>query len=109
MAKRASKESPPRPRLTVDITPVLKRRIKVAAAAREMPVSAYVARVLEEAVPVAEPVAKGPDGVITPDMMRRAARLRAEQRGPFPEDSADLIREARQHRHAGRGVQWKSS
>lgn len=98
MAKRASHAAVSRPRLTVDIGPALKRRIKVAAAAQDMPVSAYVERVLEQAVPVSEAVVKASDGAITSNMMRRAEQLRAEQRAPFPEDSADLIREARQQR-----------
>lgn len=99
MTKKATKEAASRPRLTVDIGPALKRRIKVAAAAQDMPVSAYVARVLEQAVPVSEAVVKASDGAITPNMMRRAEQLRAEQRAPFPEDSADLIREAREQRY----------
>ena len=65
-----------------------------------MPVSAYVARVLEQAVPVSEAVVKASDGAITSNMMRRAKQLRAEQRAAFPEDSADLIREAREQRHS---------
>ena len=100
MAKRTAKQTAPRPRLTVDISPVLKRRIKVAAAAQDMPVSAYITGVLEQAVPVAEPIAKAPDGAITSDMLLRAKRLRSEQAEPFPEDSADLIREARAQRQA---------
>lgn len=99
MTKKATQEAASRPRLTVDIGPALKRRIKVAAAAQDMPVSAYVARVLEQAVPVSEAVVKASDGAITSNMMRRAEQLRAEQRAPFPEDSADLIREVREQRH----------
>ena len=87
------------PRLTVDISPALKRRIKVAAAAQDMPVSAYVARVLGQVVPASEAVVKASDGAISSNMTRRAEQLRAEQRAPFLEDSADLIREAREQRH----------
>jgi hypothetical protein len=64
-----------------------------------MPVSAYIARMLEQAVPAADTVAKASDGTISPEMIRRAAALRAEQKVPFPKDSADLIREAREQRH----------
>ena len=98
--KKATKRGSSRPRLTVDISPTLKRRIKVAAAAREMPVSAYIARVLEQAVPAADAVTNASDGTINPEMIRRAAPLRAEQKRPFPVDSADLIWEAREHRDA---------
>ncbi len=89
-----------RPRLTVDINPALKRRIKVAAAAQDLPVSAYIAQVLEQAVPVAETVTSASDGVVTAAMTRRAATLRKEQASPFTEDSAELIREAREQRHS---------
>ena len=98
--KRTNRHAASRPRLTVDINPALKRRIKVAAAAQDMPVSSYVARVLEQAVPAAEAVAKPSDGAITSAMIRHAEKLRAEQGAPFPEDSADLVREGREHRDA---------
>jgi len=86
--RRMNKRAASRPRLTVDINPSLKRRIKVAAAAQDIPVSSYVARVLEEAVPGADAVAKQSDGAITSSMVRHAEKLRAEQGAPFPEDSA---------------------
>jgi hypothetical protein len=97
---RTNKRAASRPRLTVDISPALKRRIKVAAAAQDIPVSSYVARVLEQTVPAADIAAKSSDGEITSAMMRHAEKLRAEQKVPFPEDSADLIRESRKQRHA---------
>src|SRR6266849_6476934 len=59
-----------RPRLTVDISPALKRRIKVAAAAQDVPVSAYIANVLDRVVPAAETVAKGSDGTIASPKIR---------------------------------------
>lgn len=101
MAKQTAKHvRTPRPRLTVDITPGLKRRIKVAAAAQDLPVSAYVTGVLEQAVPAAEVSEKAADGAISSGMIRRAERLRAEQALAFPEDSADLIREDRVRRQS---------
>lgn len=96
--KKATKRATSRPRLTVDISPTLKRRIKIAAAAQDMPVSACIARVLEQAVPATDTVTKASDGTISSKMIRRAATLRAEQKAPFPEESADLIREAREQR-----------
>ena len=95
MRNATKKSGRSRPRLTVDISPALKRRIKVAAAAQDVPVSAYIANVLERLVPAAETVATGPDGTIASRMIRRAKGLRAAQSHRFPEDSADLIREAR--------------
>ena len=99
-SKRQNQRAASRPRLTVDINPALKRRIKMAAAAQDVPVSSYVARVLEQAVPAAESVAKPSDGAVTSAMIRRAEKLRTEQGAPFPEDSADLIREGREQRNA---------
>ncbi len=40
-----------RPRLMIDISPELRRRIKVAAAQKDLSVNEYVGRILEEAVP----------------------------------------------------------
>jgi hypothetical protein len=98
--KKATKNAPSRqrPRLTIDIKPALKRRIKVAAAAQDMPVSAYIARVLEQSLPAAEAMTKVSDGIVTSAMVQRAEALRKQQKEPFPEDSADLIREAREER-----------
>jgi hypothetical protein len=98
--KKTTKRATSRPRLTVDISPALKRLVKVAAAAQDMPVSAYIARVLEQAIPAADMVTKVSDGTISPEMIRRAAALRAEQKAPFPEDSANLLREVREQCHA---------
>jgi hypothetical protein len=98
--RRMNKRGASRPSLTVDINPALKRRIKVAAAAQDISVSSYVARVLEQAVPAADAVTKPSDGAITSTMMRNAEKFRTEQGAPFPEDSADLIRKSREQRHA---------
>jgi hypothetical protein len=88
-----------RPRLTVDISPSLKRRIKIAAASQEMPISVYVMRVLELAVPSSDFLIKPSDGSITSETLSRADALRSQQAAPFPEDSADLIREDRENRY----------
>lgn len=99
-SNRTNKRAPSRPRLTVDISPALKRRIKVAAAAQDIPVSSYVTHVLEHSVPAADAVSKPSNGKVTSAMIRRADKLKAEQGAPFSEDSADLIRESREQRNA---------
>jgi plasmid stability protein len=88
-----------RPRLTLDIPPALRRRIKVAAAAHDLSVSDYVTRILDRAVPGGRALKKRADGAVTVDTVRRSAALRAEQAAPFADDSADLIREARLERN----------
>ncbi len=96
MAKSITKTN--RPRLTLEIPAALRRRIKVAAAAEDLSVSAYVTRLLARAVPAGRAVRRTPDGIITTEAMYHFATLRAEQAAPFPEDSADLVREARMER-----------
>jgi hypothetical protein len=96
MARSITKTT--RPRLTLDIPPALRRRIKVAAAAQDLSVSAYVTRLLDRAVPAGRAVKKRTDGAITAETLGYFAAFRAEQAAPFPEDSADLIREARMER-----------
>lgn len=87
-----------RPRLTLDIPPALRRRIKVAAAVQDLSVSAYVTRLLDRAVPARSMSRKKMAGAITPEALRRFAAFRAEQATPFAEDSADLIHELRMER-----------
>ena len=53
MAKARMKTS--RPRLTLDISPALRRRIKMAAAAKDLSVSSYVTLLLDRAVPAGPP------------------------------------------------------
>jgi hypothetical protein len=96
MAKTITRTN--RPRLTLDIAPALRRRIKVAAAARDLSVSTYVTRLLERAVPAGRPLNRAADGTISAVTLRRFAALRAEQPAPFPEDTADLVRESRTER-----------
>ncbi len=91
-----------RTRLTVDVTPELRRRIKIAAAKREASVRDYVVGILEEAVPkeVEERRAKGTP--VTAELVERLRKTREAvmQGRTFPDDSADLLREAREERDA---------
>ena len=96
--KKTARQAAFRPRLTLDIPPTLRRRIKMAAAAKDLSVSAYVTRLLDRAVPAGRTLKRAADGVISADTLRRFDALRAEQPAPFPEDSADLIRESRTER-----------
>jgi hypothetical protein len=80
-------------RLSIAVTSSLEQRIRKAARAQSLPVSAYVAQVLEESLP-------GRTGRITDRMIRRLDELRAEIQTPLLRDSVDLIREAREERIA---------
>jgi hypothetical protein len=70
----------------------------MAAAAQDLSVSAYVTRLLDRAVPGGRALRRRADGTITAETLGRFAAFRAEQATPFPEESADLIREARMAR-----------
>jgi hypothetical protein len=89
-------------RLTVDVTPELRRRIRLAAARQDSSIRDYIVGILEGAVPVAE----GPDTArglrLTPELKTRLDRLRERvMRGrKFKDDSTDLLAEARAERHA---------
>ena len=89
-----------RPRLTVDLSATLKRRIESAAAAQCMSVSTYVTRVLQQALLTDQAMTRASDGIIRREMGRRADALRAHQKEPFPKDSAELVREARNQRYS---------
>ena len=89
--KKSIKPAPRR--ITIAVSSSLNQQIRKAAKAHSLPVSAYVARVLEENVSVRT-------GRITDRMIRRFDALRAELKKPLLRDSADLIREAREERLA---------
>ena len=63
--------------------PEARRRIKVAAAAQELSVSAYVARLLDRAVPPTRSLKRKADGTISADTLRRFNALRSQQPAVF--------------------------
>ena len=91
-----------RPRLIIDVTPELRRRIKVAAAASDLSVREYVVRILESAVPAEDRLASERSGTLEPAAVERLLQTRAAiMRGRrFADDSVDLIEQARAGRMA---------
>lgn len=89
-----------RTRLTIDVTPELRRRIKMAAAARDLSVRQYVVELLEENVREGPAVRTLKGRLVTGAMIEELDRTReAVMRGRvFSDDSADLINEARAQR-----------
>jgi hypothetical protein len=90
---------PKRPRISIDVTPDLRRRIRLAAAARDMSITEYCREVL------AGHLVRGADGQDTRrdralEALEMARRFRKRVFGDriLTPDSAELIREAREER-----------
>ena len=91
-----------RTRLMVDISPELRRRIKIAAARQDLSMKDYVERILEQAVPAEAATAGLPRRPVTREafeelMALRDALSRAHPGETFG-DSAEEIRKMRQER-----------
>ncbi len=92
-----------RPRLMIDISPELRRRIKVAAAQKDLSVNEYVGRILEEAVPPEKAkAAERQPRPVSRESLERLLRTRAQimqrrQGRPFS-DSTEIIRQMREER-----------
>lgn len=90
-------------RLTLDINPELRRRIKIAAARNDITIREYVERILEAVVPQESEPDTVPVRRRRPPSMEAVQQLFANadriMRGRvFTDSSADLIREAREER-----------
>ena len=90
-----------RTRITIDISPELRTRIKVAAAENGISISEYLGRILEESVPVKDTgITRGHP--VTREAIERLRRLREqifqEHNRQFFEDSVELLRRQREER-----------
>ena len=88
-------------RLTLDLDATLQRRLKVAAAIKGVSMRAYCQAAIENALEREEgqalaPLPFGPDAVAR----LRALQSKAPGGGPFPGDSTEFIRAAREQRSA---------
>ena len=97
-----------RARLTLDITPELRRRIRLAAAQRDMTIKDYIERILDHALPPLEELEAREENSTPParPLSRTAAERLLQARDQimagrtFADDSSALIREAREERMA---------
>lgn len=87
-------------RLTIDVPPELRRRIKIAAAERDQSIRDYMVAILEGAVPREERRTTERGRVVTTAMIDRLRQLKEEtmQGRTFSVDSAELIEQARAER-----------
>ena len=92
-----------RPRLMIDISPELRRRIKIAAAQKDLSIREYVEDILDQAVPSEESHIKNRQPrPVSRESLQRLLRTREQikqgrQGQPFT-DSTELIRQMREER-----------
>src|SRR2546430_15372534 len=91
-----------RSRITIDISPELRRRIKVAASQRDLSISEYLGRILEENVPEEMNLVEQDVHPVPPDILEEIDRIRErvirESKGHIFEDSTEVLRRQREER-----------
>jgi hypothetical protein len=91
-----------RSRITIDISPELRRRIKVAASQRDLSISEYLGKILEEHVPEEMNLVEQDVHPVPPDILEEIDRIRErvirESKGHIFEDSAEVLRQQREER-----------
>jgi hypothetical protein len=98
-----TQNQPSRPRLIIDISPELRRRIKIAAAQKDLSIREYVEQILEQAVPPEEASNLQEEArPISQEALERLLRTREQimqerQGRPFT-DSTEIIRQMREER-----------
>ena len=91
-----------RTRITIDVSPELRQRIRLAAFQNDISISEYVSNILEQAVPNQETISLGKRHPIPPEFLEQLFRLREqifrESNGHIFEDSAEAVRRMREER-----------
>jgi hypothetical protein len=91
-----------RSRITIDISPELRRRIKVAASQRDLSISEYLGKILEEHVPEEMNLIEQGAHPVPADILEEVNRIREriirESKGHIFEDSAEVLRQQREER-----------
>ncbi len=90
-----------RSRITIDISPELRRRIKVAASRNDLSISEYLGNILEQSVPD-EASMRQPGRPVTQETLERLRRIREkilqDRQGKLFEDSTEMIHKMREER-----------
>jgi predicted metal-dependent RNase len=91
-----------RSRITIDISPELRRRIKVAASQRDVSISEYLGQILEENVPDEMNLVEQDVHPVPSDILQEVDRIRErvirESKGHIFEDSTEVLRQQREER-----------
>lgn len=96
-----SNKSTKRSRITIDVSPELRRRIKVAASQSDLSISEYIGKILEQTVPEETSIAEQWQP-LPPDFMEQVYQVREQvlrdSKGELFEDSTELIHQMREER-----------
>src|SRR5713226_2053011 len=91
-----------RSRITIDISPELRRRIKLAAIENDLSISAYLGQILEQTVPDEASTTHRQTHQIPDDFLEQVYRVREQvirdSKGELFEDSTEMIRQMREER-----------
>ncbi len=91
-----------RSRITIDISPELRRRIKVAASRNDLSISEYLGNILEENIPEEMNLVEQDAHPVPPDILEEMDRIRErvirESKGHIFEDSTEVLRQQREER-----------
>ena len=91
-----------RSRITIDISPELRRRIKVAAYKRDLSISEYLGSILDENVPDEINLVEQDTHPVPSDILEEVDRIHErvlrESKGHIFEDSAEVLRQQREER-----------
>jgi hypothetical protein len=98
----ATQKHNPRPRLMIDISPELRRRIRIAAAQNDLSIREYIERILEQTVPGEANLPQREPRRVTQEAIDRLRQIREQIRQKHPDtvftDSAEIIRQMRDER-----------
>jgi hypothetical protein len=91
-----------RSRITIDISPELRRRIKLAALQHDLSIGEYVGDILEETVPKEENTIPPERRPVTREAFERLMKFREkllkETKGELFDDSVEILRQQREER-----------
>src|SRR5947209_418391 len=91
-----------RTRITIDVSPELRQRIKIAALHKNLSISEYLSNILEQAVPDEMTIAEQARHPVPSDILDEVYRIREqvlrESKGRTFEDTTEAIRRMREER-----------
>jgi hypothetical protein len=91
-----------RSRITIDVSPELRRRIKMAALQNDLSIGEYLGRILEQAVPDEASATQRQRRPVTNKTLERLSKISDEimegRGGKLFEDSTEMIRQMREER-----------